>query len=245
VATVREVAEGLTGICTAVPAAAAGVCPSCHGCPNPGYTRCWSCANVVSQVSRPCHVVVPISLYEIPSQLHHVMRHYKSGTYPADIQRRFTIQLAALIGHFLAEHGDCIERAAGGPWDIITSVPSSGQRAGEHPLTIAIGILPGFRDQYEQLLRKGCVEVGHNRASDEGFIVTRKLHGERVLLIDDTFTTGARAQSAASAINLAGGVVVAILAVGRVVNPHFSETVKEYWDRQRRQPFTFTTCCLE
>jgi hypothetical protein len=188
---------------------------------------------------------VPISLYEIPSQLHHVMRHYKSGMYPADIQRRFTIQLAALIGHFLAEHGECIEQATGGRWDIITSVPSSGQRAGEHPLTIAIRMLPGFRDQYEQLLKKGSVDVGHNRASDDGFIVTRKLQGERVLLIDDTFTTGARAQSAASAINLAGGTVVAIVAVGRVINPGFSETVSEFWERQRRGPFTFATCCLE
>lgn len=44
--------------------------------------------------------------------------------------------------------------------------------------------------------------VDHNKADDDAFTVSRPLSGERVLLIDDTLTTGARLQSAASALGL-------------------------------------------
>ena len=102
-------------------------------------------------------------------------------------------------------------------------------------------------DQFETLLRLGTVPVGHLTANDDGFESVRDVRGERVLLVDDTFTTGATAQSAASALGNAGATVVGIVAVGRVIKPGFSETVKEYWERQRdpRRPFTFDRCCLE
>jgi len=184
---------------------------------------------------------VPVSLYGIPSQLHHVLRNYK-GEHP--LAATFRMQTAALIGHFLAEHSRCIEGAAGG-WQLLTSVPSSGARPGEHPLATAIRMVPPLRDQYEALLDKGSVEVGHNVASDDGFVLRRPLSGERVLLIDDTFTSGSRAQSAASTINNGGGTVAAIVTIGRVINPGFADHVQEYWERQRRQPFSFDRCCLD
>ena len=123
--TVRDVALGLASVCTTVPATGDDVCERCHGCPGPGWSTCWSCNDTERQLSQPCSLVVPISLYEIPSQLHHILRHYKSGYYP-DAAPTFTMHVAALLGHFLAEHGDCIAAAAGGEWDVITSVPSSG-----------------------------------------------------------------------------------------------------------------------
>ena len=65
------------------------------------------------------------------------------------------------------------------------------------------------------------------------------------LIIDDTYTTGATSQSAASALAIAGTTVVAIVAIGRVINPFFNHDNRDYWDRQTRQPFSFDTCCLE
>ena len=107
-------------------------------------------------------------------------------------------------------------------------------------------MVPPLRDSFLPLLKRGSVEVGHNVASDEGFAVTAPLEGERVLLVDDTFTSGARAQSAASAIKAGGGEVAAIVTVGRVINPGDTraEHVQEYWDRQRRRAFRFDKCCL-
>lgn len=243
-ATARDIAVGLAGICTSVPHVGDGICDLCHGCPNPGWGRCWSCDSVTGQLSAPCSLVVPISLYEIPSQLHHVLRHYKSGSYP-DRSNEFTTYVAALIGHFLERHGDCLSAAAGGGWDVVTFVPSSGTRTGQHPLVTAIKMLSSVRDQYVPLLRRGEAQIDHLHAKSKGYAPRRELHGERVLVIDDTYTSGARAQSAASAINRAGGQVAAIVCVGRVVNPQFSTTVHDYWEEQQRQPFSFATCCLE
>jgi adenine/guanine phosphoribosyltransferase-like PRPP-binding protein len=71
------------------------------------------------------------------------------------------------------------------------------------------------------------------------------MDGKRILLIDDTLTTGATAQSAASALSNGGATVVGILTIGRMIKPSFRETVNKYWQRQRdpRRPFTFDRCC--
>ena len=68
--TVREVALPLATICAPVPHVGDGICDRCHRPPNPPYTRCWSCEQVEGQVSRPCSLIVPISLYEVGLQLH-------------------------------------------------------------------------------------------------------------------------------------------------------------------------------
>jgi hypothetical protein len=156
----------------------------------------------------------------------------------------FLVRTAALLGYFLQLHGDCVATAAGGQWNIITSVPSSRDREGEHPLETAIKLVPELRDQYEPLLRLGPGEITHTVAGDDGYEPLRRLDGERILLVDDTFTSGARAQSAASAINNGGGVAAAILPVGRVINPNWSDQHHEYWRRQSRVVFDFDRCCV-
>jgi len=70
-------------------------------------------------------LVVPISLYEITSQLHHVLRHYKSDRYP-HLHDQFGAQVASLLSYFLISNGDCIAEAAGEEWG------SSGIDVGDH-----------------------------------------------------------------------------------------------------------------
>ena len=242
--TVSEIALSLTGICTPVPPSGDGVCLICHGCPNPGWNTCWSCSNVCSQLARPCDLVVPISLYEITSQLHHVLRHYKSDRYP-HLHDQFGAQVASLLSYFLISNGDCIAEAAGEEWDVITTVPSSGDRPGQHPLVTAINRVSRLRDKCVPLLRRGTATIDHRTASDNGFESLQDVDGSRILLVDDTFTSGSRAQSAASRLSLDGADVVAIVAIGRVITPGFSDASAAYWEQQRRTPFTFETCCLE
>lgn len=241
-ATVSDVALPLSTICTPVPRIADGICMHCHGCPNPGWSLCWSCDTVEKQLTRPCHLVVPISLYQLGHQLHHQLRNYKSD--PSEMSRDFLVKTAAILGYFLQLHAPCIEQAAGGPWDTITSVPSSTDREGEHPLVRAIKLLPDVRDAYEPLLERGSVQITHTIASDEGFRPLRSLSGERILLVDDTFTSGARAQSAASVLNKAGGTVAAILPIGRVISPSYSPTSTEYWKKQNARLYDFARCSI-
>jgi hypothetical protein len=240
-ATVGDVALPLATICTTVPAAGAGICDRCHGCPKAGYSRCWSCANVEGQVSRPCELIVPVSLYAVGYQLHYQLRTYKGE---GAMARDFLVKTAALLGYFLQRHDACIASAAGGAWDVATSVPSSTDRAGEHPLETAIKLLPSVGDIYEPLLRRAEVPLDHSVASDGGYQPLRQLDGERVLLVDDTFTSGARSQSAASALNNAGATVAAIVPIGRVINPHWSAETEAYWERQQSAVYDFGRCCV-
>ena len=52
----------------------------------------------------------------------------------------------------------------------------------------------------------------------------RRVHGSRVLLLDDIYVSGARAQSAAAALRLSGARSVLIVPLGRVVRPERSAT---------------------
>jgi len=241
-ATVRDVALPLATMCTKVPAVGDDVCDRCHGCPHAGYHRCWSCRHVEGQLALPCELVVPISLSTVHGQLHYQLRSYKGPR--ADMSWDFLVKTAALLGHFLQVHGACVSAAAGGGWDIISSVPSSADRAGEHPLITAINLVRPLRDQHETLLGRGNAPITHTVASDQGYRPLRRLDGERVLLVDDTFTSGARAQSAASALNIAGATVVAIVPIGRVISPDWSDQHASYWQRQSKLAYDFDKCCV-
>src|SRR6266536_285893 len=103
--------------------------------------------------------------------VHNLLRGYKDG--PEELRARFLPRVAALLARFVDEHGKCI-----GHWETVTAVPSSKGRPGRHPLVRAIGMVSSM-------------------ASDHAFEVATRLGGRRVLLVDDTFTSGAELQSAA------------------------------------------------
>jgi predicted amidophosphoribosyltransferase len=170
--------------------------------------------------------------------------HYKNDHNPS-IRRSFQYQLAALFGRFFNNHAGCIRAAAGTSWSAITTVPSSRQREGEHPLEASLRLLTGWKETLVTVLEAGSEQMGHNSASDQGYRPLRDLHDESLLLVDDTFTSGARLQSAASALQLAGARVVAAVVLGRVIDPDRSDASRQLWDTARATPFDFATCCLE
>ena len=91
--------------------------------------------------------------------------------------------------------------------------------------------------RYQTLLAKGVEQLGHMHASDNGYQVTKDVARLRVLLVDDTFTIGARVQSAASALQNAGAHVVAAVVAGRVIDPRPAYPwTQELWDRQDAKP---------
>jgi hypothetical protein len=222
---------------TLVPPVAAGVCDVCHGAPNPGYARCHSCALTTSQVSHPVTRVVPITLYVPMSPMHTLLRSYKDG--PPSVQRRLRPRLGALLTRFLSHHTACIGR-----WDTVTIVPSSRGRADPHPLERVVRMDTRHASVYRGLLRPGSYHAQHRHGSDHAFDMQEAVAGRQVLLIDDTFTSGAEVQSAASALHLHGASVTAVVVIGRYLDPDFSDNVRALWDRARTGPFDFTRCCL-
>jgi len=229
--------------CRPVPARGPGVCPVCRSGLPPGYRLCHSCALTTSQVSCPTRHIVPVSLYQSPGPLGRLLRGYKDG--PAAARGMRTVQVAAILGRFAARHLPCLAGVLGGGPDVITTVPTTRRtRPGPHPLQAAVTAVTPLAALHQPLLAPGPGRPAHNQAGDSTFLVRRPLAGQRVLLIDDTFTTGARLQSAASALRLAGASAVAGLTVGRVIWPGRNENCRRIWERAGAAPFSFAGCCL-
>jgi predicted amidophosphoribosyltransferase len=235
--------------CRPPPAAGPGVCEVCHTATS-GYRRCWSCSETIRVVTHPLELVVPISLArtDMEAQLYNVLRDYKSGYVDERLQARHRLQVAALLLRFLTRHRDCIAAAAGGDYDTITVVPSMRGRAGTHPLAQAIELAPDLAAEHQTLLDSGPGEISRNVPADDGFVARPEADGRAVLLVDDTMTSGAKLQSAASALMQAGANVVAGVVLGRVIDvsdpDHYPEKLA-LWEQQHRIEFDFEICCLE
>lgn len=123
-------------------------------------------------------------------------------------------------------------------------VPSSRPGRSDHPLEAVIR-RTRYRDELAQLLTLNPAErIGHNEPNPTAFEPTGDVRGRRVLIVDDTFTSGARVHSVAGALSSAGATVVAAVPIGRVIDTDREEKA-EFWRAQRAIPFDFDTCCLE
>lgn len=245
--TVHEASEPLARLCVPVPARGPGVCGVCRGGTRPGFGTCRSCAIVTAQVSRPCLRVVPASLCPVPGRLHALLLRYKDLAGPV-AREAYSTLVAALAARFLFDHRHCLGGARDPQWDAVVTVPSTHQRrpgTGCGPLAACLEKVPWLHAQHRDLLRRAGGELGRNCASDGAFAASGSVAGLRVVLLDDTYTSGAHAQSAASALSLGGATVVAIVALGRVVRPEWTAAHREAWEARMASPFSFRTCCLE
>src|SRR5947209_4590027 len=207
--TVEEYTDPYAAAYTPPPVAGPGVCDVCHSAPFGDEARCWSCRQTTGSASRPIDLVVPISLYELGGQLHTVLKDYKRSS-DVDVRNQHRLQVAATLHRFLRDHGDHVRTAAGGDWNTITIVPSKQERADPHPLEQVIMMGRSIRALYRSLLEPWEPDtIERARASDRGFRPTTIVRGLRILLLDDTFTSGATLQSAASALAQGGATVVA------------------------------------
>jgi hypothetical protein len=183
---------------------------------------------------------LPISLYRKPSLLRDWLTYYKPNI--EQFEPNYGTNLCAILHAVWVFARDNLEARTGG-WHKVVVVPSSGDRVGIHPLEDEIAKLDEYA--YCRPLRRGLGGLGHRRMNDAGFVVTKDVSGQRLLVIDDVYTTGARSQSASSALTLAGAEVVGIMVIGRRINPDFSGQAARVWDRQVAKKFSFDSLFLD
>jgi hypothetical protein len=194
-------------------AAAAG-CAVCRGPVRPGFARCYQCGrHGLLGRGLLADTVVPVSYAIKGTAFAGDLWQYKSCPAPSTSAR--TLVLALLLA-FLNDHGPCVWRhAAMPPPGRLAVVPTGCGRPGPHPLLrlvspylrlplTPLAIRPGRqgRDLDLSRFRAGPVPAGAS-----------------VLLLDDSWVSGASAQSAAAALKLAGASRVAIVVLGRHINP--------------------------
>jgi len=196
------------------PSAAAASCIVCRGVVRPGFARCYQCGrHALLGRSLLADAVVPISYAIRGTAYADDLWRYKSWLAPSASAR--TSVLALLLA-FLNDHGPCVWRhAAMPPPDCLAVVPTGCGRPGSHPLLRLVS--PYLRLPLSSLaIRPGSQgrDLDLNR-----FQASQMPAGASVLLLDDSWVSGASAQSSAGALKLAGAGHVAIIVLGRHVNP--------------------------
>jgi hypothetical protein len=218
---------------------APGLCGVCRGPSAGGGARCFAC-----DLHRQCaqgslaDLVVPVA-FAIKGGTH--ARHlwqYKSAR-PGARAGEAAATLRALLLVFLRDHGYCLWRAASGerpgagegPTHLAV-VPTARGRPAPHPLRTLIE--PYTRGRWAELsARPGGQQV---RDLDPDRYVAAPVGGARVLLLDDTWTTGSSAQSAAMALRLAGARQIVTVILGRHVGSG--------WAGPGAAPFRIDSCAV-
>ncbi len=232
----RRITDTIAPEMVVVPPDAADVCPMCRSWRAPGFDLCNNCAQAVDELSAPCPFVVPMSLYCKPSPMRDRLTYYKDPEAPE--HNDLPGEVAAIVDRYFYEHGDELRERTGG-WEATCVVPSKSRQP-PHPFEQALSAFgPSYVEVPEVLLERHTGEVGHRKLSDDAFRPTCDVRGARMLILEDVYTTGARSQSAASALTLAGAEVVAIVVVARRVNPGWTEGVQALWDRQVELQYEF------
>lgn len=216
-----------------------GVCMVCRSDAAVGYPCCRQCASHRRQSGgRLADTVVPIA-YAIRGKQHaHNLIRYK-GTPPSPLA---ALDLAVLLVDFVRRHAACLLTAAGGSFTNVLTVPSTRRRPGTHPLAAmvasAVRLAPlaaAANDRYPPDDRD---------FHTDRFTVSGVPRQARVLLVDDTWTTGARAQSLSCAAKAAGATSVVAVIIGRWINPDWSFS-RPILEAIRTRPFEPDRCACD
>ena len=226
-ASARELILPLRGALIPVPAQPQdGVCSICHSSAAVGFARCLPCSEATS--ADPPEIL-PITLSAHGELIHLHLRNYKDSP-SATVRARVSLRLAALLAVFMSNHAGCI-----GQWDYATCVPSA-KRVALRPVLSRVQLFAG---RYRQVL--GSRPDARQRAIVPAqFSVLSDVRDHRVLLLDDTFVSGARLFSAATALRERGATIVGPVVIGRHIQRSWppsatllSRIANVAWDESR------------
>ncbi len=207
-----------------MPTPGPGVCLVCCGPTRTDHAHCFACRWVARRLGAPLSPVFPVRLCALPGPLYRVLLGYKESPV-AEARARFAPIVRLLFDGFLADHAGCLAAAAAGPLDHVLAVPSTA-RPGGAPLHGVEGLAASATGRTggrwsPHLLTRAARPLGHMQPDRAGFAVAAAsagaVPGTRVLLLDDTYVSGARAQSAAAGLRRAGARSVVIVVLGRVL----------------------------
>lgn len=218
-----------------------GVCRTCHQ-PAADYARCWPC-HEAWRTHRPLRdvPVVPISLASDGQKLTNALWRYKQ-----DIEDHlYARDLARLLNDFGLRHTRCLAQAAGvTQFDAVTWVPTSRNRPGEHPAKRLVASVSWRAADVREFLRPGGEGASHGVPRADRFLANPAARNLRVLIVDDTWTRGTNALSAALALLEVGATAVAVMVIGRWFTEGRDENTRRYMQASRLLGFDMHYCVL-
>jgi predicted amidophosphoribosyltransferase len=209
---------------------------TCQTCTEPvyrGQTACAVCASRASLWGGQLADVVVALTYAVETgtpQIRRDLSWYKDGPTKREREQAYAT-LTFLLWQALDRHLACLEWTLGGEVDGYIIVPSGSVegRRGGHPI-----------EQFAHYFPRGWTEVRARRLYDstsrevvpDSVELDGRVRGKRILVFDDTWTTGGASQTVAVAAKQAGAVAakqagatqVAILVLGRWLNDSWTPT---------------------
>lgn len=218
--------------------------------PRPGLGVCQICFNLIGSECTHCRAcrtgenhldaLAAISYSVSGSELHRKIEAYKRHAEP--FVRDAVRDLAVILERFLSAHELCVggrER-----FHLVTTVPSSDPRRDQHNQLrrIVAGLVPAVSSRHQRLLLPTGIAVKARSFNRARYQAVASLSGQRVLLIDDMWTTGASAQSAAAVLRDAGASYVAAAVIGRHLNRGYRDNQARLADLEGG--FSWARCVL-
>jgi predicted amidophosphoribosyltransferase len=199
------------------PRSGPGVCRICFNLIGPASGLCRAC--LVGE--HHLDVVVPISYSVSGSGLHREIAAYKRDAEP--FVGYAVRHLAAILECFLAMHELCL--GAGQRFDLVTTVPSSDRGRDRHNQLrhVVASLVPTVSTRHRRLLTPSGLPADRRTFNPGRYHSLESLRGQRVLLIDDMWTTGASAESAAAVLRAAGASYIAGAVIGRHLNVEYAD----------------------
>lgn len=200
-----------------VPLAGQGVCEVCRAS-STSYARCYSCNQILRQLelgsTYPVPTVLPLALAVKKSPLARALWDYKRSTSPSE-RSSAAAELATFVDARLPHLMDHV-----GYVDTVTFVPSRKNR--QNPVQSLLeetewGSATLVEDVLDVLDTDSDTHLPDAHRFD-----ARDLDYQHILLIDDTFTRGATAFSAARALYEAGALEVTVVVLGRHTDVEWS-----------------------
>ncbi len=229
-----------------------GICRACHAYTAAGHHYCYQCKQAQAGLPTRAGAIGFVALAVKGEQLARDLWVYKNK-WSLEARKRPQLGLAAVLWRWLALHERCLAAAAGvNGFPVVTTVPSTTGRE-QHPLDAIVGTVIGTTsERFQPLLRSTGNNADDREFSPDRFELTgtiRPSSGVPVLLIDDTYTSGAHAQSAAASLLAAGYGPVAIACIGRHFNrkpegSEFRDRAEAYYRNAQQMGWDWSRCCL-
>ncbi len=196
---------------------------TCGVCATPvgGYPLCWRCRDH-QRIEGLADLVAPLGYAVDGSESAAVLRNFKNHA-----QRRERERCASIVREVLrlavSRHEGCISAVVGQPVSARVVIPSLTSRIGIHPM-LAIAESLGLMSDValRPALNARCDRV----VDGEKFTVDGTVTGRHILVLDDVWTTGSNAQSAAVTLRRAGATAVSVMVIGRWLSPHHPLTAR-------------------
>lgn len=226
-----------------------GVCSICHTSVIGTFRHCKPCNTALNVLPSIADSLDFVALAVKDEQLAHELAFYK-GRYSFDSRFDTVAGLTAVLWRWLKVHEDCVAKSAGvESFPVVTSIPSTRNRD-DHPLAKMVGEKIGLNiDRYQTLLESNLDFPDNREFSVQRFRVTGEVgKGVPILIIDDTFTTGSRVQSASAVLKMAGAGPVGVVCIGRhyvvAQEGEFGKASRSYFKRSLDLGWNWDSCCL-